>query len=138
MYGLCRSCTCEHWYTKAGKSYPPVYLQWFIALTNEVGFPTRELEIVWLYEITAPMSESLAMDVALNLSQAISRCAVATGEILQCIKPESRLWWRRLRRWMLAPEHAHAQGFVLEAVASVYRHKEIVNLFGNSCAASSC
>ena len=84
-----------------------------------------------------PIWESLATDCALDLSQAIDRCIVACKAFLQCVTPHGRLFLRRARRWLIGPEAARAQGFVLDAVSELYSHKEVIDLFGNGFAASS-
>ena len=106
-------------------------------MISDVCLSDREAEADRFWDQVDPIRESLATDCALDLRQAIDRCIVACKAFLQCVTPHSRLFLRRARRWLIGPEAARAQGFVLDAISDLYSQKEVIDLFGNGFAASS-
>ena len=74
-----------------------------------------------------------------DLGQSINRCRLPISDTVPCITPSGRLWKRRAREWLLAPEAMLAQGYDPAYVPCLtdFSHRQIVNLMGNAFNSSS-
>ena len=118
-------------YTSAGLEWPPVFGTAFARMCQSARMTERECEIVHFYDRTNSVELLAAEDQALDLSQSIVRAAFAGG-VMPCITPRSRLWLRRRRRWLLAPEAVACQGYDAPTNLSDWSHRQVLDLIGNS------
>lgn len=113
-------------FAKGGLSYPPVLSNDMMSLRARCGLSQREAEILHYFDVVAPMSLVCDKELFLDLSQGINRQRVH-GNILPCITPNARIWKRRARAWLLAPEAMRAQGYdeVLAPALKEFTHRQV-------------
>ena len=86
-----------------------------------------------------PMDAVHYEDMFLDLSQSLHRCRASCSERVPCITPQSRLWKRRAKEWLLAPEAMLAQGLDSGYVRhlKMFSRRQIIDLMGNAFNAAS-
>ena len=70
-------------------------------------------------------------DAILELSLSINRVRPRHGQ-MQCLVPNSHAWWRRRKRWLLAPEAMTAQGYGPTVQAKRFSYRQVMDLMGNA------
>ena len=100
---------------------------------------TREAEVLYYLDRVRPMMHEHCGESFVDLGQSIHRCRLSVSDTVPCITPSSRLWKRRARGWLLAPEAMLAQGYDPAYVPCLtnFSHRQILNLMGNAFNSSS-
>ena len=118
-------------FSDAGLEWPPVYSAEFQSMVAEFGIGPRAAEYIHYEERMRPVSLIASEDEVLDVSQGLGRGLHAANTI-PTITPAARLWLRRRKRWLLAPEAIRAQGYDLPPGARKFKHRQILDLIGNS------
>ena len=110
-----------------------------LALASEMRLTTREAEVLYFLGRVRPMMHEHCEESFVDLGQSINRCRLFLSDTVPCITPSSRLWKRRAREWLLAPEATLAQGYDPAYVPCLtnFSHRQILNLMGNAFNSSS-
>ena len=108
-------------------------------MTREMRLTTREAEVLYFLDRVKPMMHEHCEESFVDLGQSINRCRLSVSDTVPCITPSGRLWKRRAREWLLAPEAMLAQGYDPAYVPCLtdFSHRQILNLMGNAFNASS-
>ena len=127
-------------YRRAGLAWPPVYAQEFVGMCSQCRLTEREAEIVHYLDRTCPVALLAIEDELVDLGQNLGRQSTRHSGCVPCVTPGSRLWLRRRRRWMLAPEAIVAQGFdpPRSDLLRRYSHRQVFDVVGNSFHGDSC
>ena len=93
---------------------------------------TSEAEVLYYLDRVRPMMHEHCDESFVDLGQSIHRCRLSVSDTVPCITPSSRLWKRRAREWLLAPEAMLAQGYDPAYVPCLtnFSHRHILNLMG--------
>ena len=126
-------------FIEAGLQYPPAPTEAEVELATRMRMTDREAEIVYFFDRVAPMEISHSEEMFIDLSQGITRTRASTSAMMPCITPHSRLWKRRAKEWLTAPEAMLAQGLDAAYVRYLkeFSHRQILNLMGNAFNSSS-
>ena len=126
-------------FQRSGLLYPPQFSQNELALAREMRMTTREAEVLYYLDRVRPMMHEHCEESFCDLGQSINRCRLSISDTVPCITPSGRLWKRRAREWLLAPEAMLAQGYDPAYVPCLtdFSHRQIVNLMGNAFNSSS-
>ena len=100
----------------------------------------REAEYINFLDRTSPVEQLAIEDEVVDISQSLGRQPNRHCGYVPCILPGSRLWLRRRKRFLLAPEAIKAQGVDQPAfgLLSHFDHRTVVDIVGNSVHADSC
>ena len=118
-------------FSAAGLEWPPVYCAEFQNMVAEFGIGVREAEYIHYEERVKPVILIASEDEVLDVSQGLGR-GLHTADTIPTITPVARLWLRRRKRWLVAPEAIRAQGYDLPPGARRFSHRQILDLIGNS------
>eukprot|EP00971_Amphidinium_carterae_P131484 2604054-Amphidinium_carterae.2 len=116
--------------------WPPVYRESFRSMVKEARMTEREAEILHYVERCEPVSECIAEEWLVDVSQSLGRSRQSNRQV-PCITPGSRLWCRARERWLLAPEAVRCQGYAVPQGLEEYSHRQIIDLVGNAFHADS-
>ena len=108
-------------------------------MAREMRLTTREAEVLCFLDRVKPMMHEHCEESFVDLGQSINRCRLSVSDTVPCITPSGRLWKRRAREWLLAPEAMLAQGYDPAYVPCLtyFSHRQVVNLMGNAFNSSS-
>ena len=124
-----------------GLQYPPAFSTELQALAEKCNTTTRETEIIHYTDLKHPMALVTDEELFIDLSQGLDRLAGGGvgSSTIPCVCPQARIWKRRARGWLLAPEAMRAQGYdaVIAPKRHNYSHRQIFDLMGNSFNSSS-
>ena len=121
-------------YRKAGLLWPPVFERKFHEMILQNGVGDREAQYIHFLDRVSPMQELTIEEELVDLSQSLGRESGRHAGRIPCITPNSRLWLRRRRRWLLPPEAIVAQGFDVPPQEQLqqFGHRQLLDLIGNS------
>ena len=125
---------------RAGVAWPPLYTKSFHELCIEHGLTAREAEYLHYLDRMCPMELLAVEDEIIDVSQSLGRESGRHAGRFPCVTPQSRLWLRRRRRWVLAPVANAAQGYDSPPgnLLRQFTHRQVIDLVGNSFHGDSC
>ena len=125
---------------RACLQWPPVYAADFQEMIAANVISEREAEYIHFLGRTSPMEQLAIEDELVDISQSLGRQSNRHCGYVPCILAGSRIWLRRRKRFLLAPEAIKAQGFDPPASCLLKRfdHRRVFDIVGNSFHADSC
>ena len=118
-------------YREQGFSWPPVLSEELLECCATMHIVRIQAEILHVWDAMEPMNTVCYDDAILELSLSINRVRPRHGQ-MQCLVPNSHAWWRRRKRWLLAPEAMTAQGYGPTVQAKRFSYRQVMDLMGNA------
>ena len=118
-----KDCQKDKWkawhmtaFRRANLNWPPVYTFDFQQVLANNLITAREAEFLHFLDRTCPVEQYATDDEDIDISQSLGRQSRQHCGALPCIVPCSRLWLRRRKRFLLAPEAIKAQGYDVQSL----------------------
>ena len=121
-------------FARVNLQYPPQPSEAETCLAISMGMTEREAEVLYYHGRAWPLDQCHCEEMLIDLGQSIHRARVTVTDRVPCIIPRNRLWKRRAKEWLLAPEAMLAQGLDSSYPPRLreFNHKQIMDLMGNA------